>query len=323
MPMKHVLVLVSPGYRGLEALAPIHAEARIHPVDSFEQAEPVIGQADIILAWEHTLYPLLEVLWPRAEALRWVQSGSAGVESLLFPEFAESSVALTSGRGLYSSVLAQFVVASILYFAHNLERLRSFQMARTWSRIEVSEVRGQTLGIVGVGDVGREAAKLAGCLDMRLLGCKRHPESVDESVQLERCYAPDRLLEMLPDCDYVLLSIPLTADTRGMIGRRELEAMKPSSVLINVARGGIVQESVLIEALQEGWIRGASLDVFEREPLPSESPLWGMENVLLSPHSADFTFDLEASPGHLFVENFRRYRRGEPLLNIVDKKAGY
>ena len=323
MEKKQVIVLVSPGYRSLETLDSIRDEGHVHLVDSVEKAQPVIGQAEVILAWDHALYGLLEALWPQAESLQWVQSASAGVESLLFPEFAESSVVLTNGRGLYSVVLAEFVIGSMLYFAHNLDRLRSFQMARVWSRIEASEVRGQILGIVGVGDVGRAAAKLARCLDVRLLGCKRNPDKVDESLQLERCYAPDQLLEMLPDCDYVLLSVPLNAETRGMIGKEELEAMKPSSILINVARGGLVQESVLIEALQEGSIRGASLDVFEQEPLPAESPLWEMENVLLSPHSADYTFDLEACAGRLFVKNFRRYLKGESLLNIVDKKVGY
>ncbi len=323
MEKQHVIVLASPGFRGLEALDPIRGEAHFHFVNTVEDAGSVIGQAEVIFAWDHARHGLLEVLWPSATSVRWVQSGSAGVESVLFGELVESSVVLTNATGLYSDVLAEFVVASILYFAQNLDRLRSLQMARIWSRLEVLRPSSQTLGIVGLGDVGRAAAALAHCLNMRLLGCRRNPEKADEGLPIERIYTPDRLLEMLPECDYVLLCVPLTPETTRMFGKAQLEVMKPSSVLINIARGGVVQEEALIQALQEGSIRGAALDVFEREPLPTASPLWGMENVLLSPHSADHTFDLETSAGRLFVENFRRYLKEEPLLNIVDKQAGY
>ena len=323
MEKKQVMVLASSGCRGLETLDSIRDEVHVHLLDSVGEAQPVIGQVEIVFAWDSALNGLLEGLWPQAESLQWVQSGSAGVESLLFPEFAESSVVLTSGRGLYSDVLAEFVAGAIIYFAQNLDRQAASQRARIWARAPIREVRGQTLGIVGVGDVGCAAAKLARCLNMRLLGCKRNLDAALQDLPIDRLYPPERLLEMLPECDYVVLTLPLTSQTRGIIGRPELEAMKSSSVLINIARGALVQEQVLIQALQEGWIRGAALDVFEREPLPEESPLWGMDNMLLSPHCADYTTDVEARQGRLFVKNLRRYLKGAPLLNIVEKMAGY
>ena len=160
-------------------------------------------------------------------------------------------------------------------------------------------------------------------MNVRLVGCKRNPDKINASLGLEMVYSPDQLLKMLPLCDYIVLCVPLTEETQGMIGEAQLKAMKPSAILINVARGGVVQEKSLIKSLQEGWIRGASLDVFEQEPLPRENPLWKMENVLLSPHSADYTSDLEASAGRLFVQNFKRYLEEKSLLNIVNKKIGY
>ncbi len=317
------MILAGSGQRGLETLEAISNEVRVHLVDSVGRAQPVIGRVEVIFAWDHSLYGLLEDLWPQAESLQWVQSGSAGVESLLFPEFAESSVVFTNGRGLFSDVLAEFVAGAVIYFAQNLDRQSVNQRSRIWARARVTEVKGQTLGIVGLGDVGCAAARLARCLNMGVLGCKRNPDAPEKDLPIDRLYPPERLLDMLPECDFVVLTLPLTSQTRGMIGRPELEAMKSSSVLINIARGAVIQEQVLIQALQEGWIRGAALDVFEQEPLPEASPLWGMENVLVSPHCADNTRAMEPLQGRLFVENLGRYLAGEHLLNIVDKKAGY
>jgi len=323
MKKKQIIILASPGFRGLDTLNPIHEKAEIFLIDSIEKAQTVIKETEIIFAWDHACSGLLEDLWPQTRSLKWVQAGSAGVETLLFPDFTESFVLLTNATGLYGSVLAEFVVGSMIYFSHNLDQFKSLQIARVWSKIEVSEVNGKTLGIIGLGDVGQATAKLASCMNVRLVGCKRNPDKIDASLGLEMVYSPDQLLKMLPLCDYIVLCVPLTEETQGMIGEAQLKAMKPSAILINVARGGVVQEKSLIQSLQEGWIRGASLDVFEQEPLPRENPLWKMENVLLSPHSADYTSDLEASAGRLFVQNFECYLEEKPLFNIVNKKIGY
>ena len=320
---KHVLVLASPGHPDLPTLDVIRDRAHIQVADSPEQARSAVGQVEIVFALQFDKHWLLQDIWPGASSVRWVQSSYAGVESLMFPELLESQVVLTNARGLYSRVLAEFVVAAILYFAKRLDELRSNQRAGIWSRLQVEEVWGGTVGIVGVGDVGRACAGQVQALGMRLLGCKRNPDTMPEIHPFERMVSPDRLLEILPECDWVVLATPLTTRTGGMIGEPELRAMKPNSVLINIGRGATIREPALIRALQEGWIRGAALDVVDPEPLPAHSPLWGMDNVLLTAHSADHTSDDLVQAGRLFVGNFRRYVDGKPLLNMVNKQAGY
>ena len=320
---KHVLVLASPGHPDLHVLDPLLDLAQIQVIDTPEQAAPAIEKAEVLFALQADKCWLLKELWPRAKSLRWVQSSYAGVEPLMFPALVESHVALTNARGLYSSVLAEFVVGAILYFAKRFEELQSNQRAGIWSRLQVDEVRGTTVGIVGVGDVGRACASQVHALGMRLLGCKRNPDSMPEIHPFEHIVAPDRRLEILPQCDWVVISTPLTHQTRGMIGLPELRAMKSDSVLINIGRGAVVSEPVLVQALEEGWIRGAALDVVAQEPLPSDSPLWKMRNVLLSAHSADHTAEDLVQACRLFVDNFQRYLSGKPLLNLVNKQAGY
>ena len=320
---KHVLVLASPDHPDLPNLHALRDQAHIQVVDTPERARLAIGQAEVVFGLQFDKNWLLQDIWPGARSLRWVQSCYAGVESLLFPELVESQVVLTNARGLYSRVLAEFVVAAILYFAKRLDELRSNQRAGIWSRLQVEEVRGGTVGIVGVGDVGRACAEQVDALGMRLLGCKRNPDAIPEIRPFERMVSPDKLLEILPECDWVVAATPLTPQTRGMIGEPELRAMKSDAVLINIGRGAVVSEPALIRALQEGWIRGAALDVVEPEPLPADNPLWGMENVLLTAHSADHTSDDLGQASRLFVENFRRYIDEKPLLNTVDKAAGY
>ena len=321
--MRRILVLAGPEHPDLPILDAIRDRAQIHVVDTPEGAGPVIEQAEVIFVLQADKSWLLENIWPGATSLRWVQSSSAGVDSLIFPDLVESRVVLTNVRGIYSSVLAEFVVGAILYFAKSFRELDSNQRAGIWSRLQVQEVRGGTVGIVGVGDVGRACADQLHHLGMSLLGCKRNPDGMAESRPFERIYSPDRLLEMIPQCDWVVLATPLTQETRGMIGEPELQAMKSDSVLVSIGRGAVVRESALIRALQESWIRGAALDVVEQEPLSPDSPLWGMEDVLLSAHSADHTSDDLVKACRLFVENFCRYLDGKPLLNTVDKKAGY
>ena len=191
------------------------------------------------------------------------------------PEFAESSVVLTSGRGVYSDVLAEFVAGAIIHFAQNLDRQAASQRARIWARAPVREVRGQTLGIVGVGDVGRAAAKLAGCLNMRLLGCTRNPNTAPQGLPIERLDPPERLPDMLPECDYVLLTLPLTSQTRGIIGKAELEAMKSSSVLINIARGAFGPGTSTHSGSARGVDSRCSSGCFRAGTLAAGKPLVG------------------------------------------------
>ncbi len=240
----------------------------------------------------------------------------------MFPELIASPVPLTNGRGVFKDGLAEFAMASIFFFAKDLRRLVRNQEASRWEQFEVASVRGQVLGIVGLGEIGRASARLARALGMQVHAVRRHT-SASPDPDVDRMYAPGELREMLAECDYVLVAAPLTPETRGMIGEAELAAMKPAAVIINVGRGPVIDESALIAALEQQRIKGAALDVFDVEPLPPGHPFYRMPNVLLSPHSADHIAGWRDLAMNRFIENFERFRNGQPLENIVDKQAGY
>jgi phosphoglycerate dehydrogenase-like enzyme len=258
-----------------------------------------------------------------APRLAWIHSRSAGLDSLLSPELIESPVPLTNGRGAFSQSLGEFVICGALYFAKDLPRMLRWKAERRWDAFNVLELSRQTMGIVGYGDIGRAIARRAKAFGMKVLALRRDraPRPGDEDA--DTVYANPEMHKMLPLCDYVVASAPLTPQTRHMIGAAEFAVMKPEAIVMNVGRGPVIDEAALIAALQTKRIRGAVLDVVEVEPLPPDSPLWGMENVLLSFHTADHTADWLEDAVRLFMEQFRRWRNGEALLNVVDKRAGY
>jgi phosphoglycerate dehydrogenase-like enzyme len=266
---------------------------------------------------------LLRIVFPLAQRARWVHTLSAGVDKVLFPELIDSPIPLTNGRGVFKDALAEFAIASILFFAKGLRRLVRSQEGRRWEQFDVDWIRGQTLGVVGYGEIGRESARLARALGMKIVAARRRTALSQDDRDLQRVYSLDRLREMLGVCDYVLIATPLTPETRGMVGEAELSAMKGSAAIINVGRGPVIDESALIAALTERRIKGAALDVFDEEPLPAGHPFFRLDNVLLSPHSADHTVGWAELAMNVFVENFARFQSGEPLQNVVDKKAGY
>jgi len=266
---------------------------------------------------------LLRAAFLEARSLRWVHVLWAGVEKLLFPELIASPVPLTNGQGVFKDGLAEFALASIFYFAKDVRRLVRNQEQGKWEQFDNLEVRGQTLGVVGYGGIGREAARLAHAVGMKVLAVRKRTALAGTDPLLDRVYAPDQLREMLALADYVLVSTPLTAETRGMIGEAELKAMKTSAVIINVGRGPVIAEQALIAALEQGAIKGAALDVFDTEPLPAGHAFYRLPNVLLSPHAADHTVGWADRAMDRFIENYELFRNGQPLENVVDKKAGY
>jgi phosphoglycerate dehydrogenase-like enzyme len=198
------------------------------------------------------------------------------------------------------------------------------QMAGVWEAFDVLPVSGQTVGIVGYGDIGRAVALRVRPLGMTVLGVKRHvAPSTGADPLVEKMYSPDRRIEMISRCDYVVAAAPLTPETRGMIAEPEFAAMKPTAAVINVGRGPVIREEALVSALSQGRIKGAALDVFDHEPLPEGHPFYKLENVLLSPHCADHTPDWLDRAMQFFIEQFERFEKGEPLMNVVDKTLGY
>jgi phosphoglycerate dehydrogenase-like enzyme len=211
-----------------------------------------------------------------------------------------------------------------LFFAKDFRRLVRNQAAAVWEQFDVERVAGKIIGIVGYGDIGRAIAVRARALEMVVLGLKRHVAKAEKADGLaERLFSPEQRLEMIAQCDYVAVAAPLTEETRGIVGKQEIAAMKPGAVVINVGRGPLIDESELVRALTDKRIRGAALDVFNQEPLPPGHPFYKLENVLLSPHSADHTVDWLHNATLFFAEQFGRYTRGEKLHNVVDKALGY
>lgn len=260
--------------------------------------------------------------------LRWVHSGAAGVGSSLYPEMRESDVLLTNSAGLHAEPLAEHALALMLHFSRGLDVAGAARRRRAWAHPElaglgspVRELTGATAGVVGYGGIGSAVGRRASAVGMRVLGLRSRPEEGGEGT--DRMFGPDGLDELLEASDYLVLCVPETPETERLIGLRELALLGQDGVLINVARGGVVDEEALVRVLREDGLRGAGLDVFEEEPLPPDHPLWELDRVVITPHTGAVSPRFWERETDLILENLRRYRRGEPLVNEVDKARGY
>jgi phosphoglycerate dehydrogenase-like enzyme len=245
----------------------------------------------------------------------------AGLESQMFPELAASPIPLTNAAGVFANSLAEFALSAILYFAKDIPRMERQRRERRWEQFDIVELRNAKLGIFGYGGIGRATARLAKSFGMKVFIVRRKSAARDEYTDV--VVHPDALDDLLPELDYILISAPLTQETHARFGDAQFRRLKPSAVLINLGRGPIVVEEALLDALRQNRIKGAALDVFDTEPLPSEHPLYSLDNVLLSPHTADHTATWLDEATGLFLDNYRRFQNGEPLLNVADKSAGY
>src|SRR5215467_418937 len=317
-----LLVLAAPGDSNIPLLAELRQMARIVVGDSTEDFAKAAAEAEIIFNWSASL-PLLRDVFLISPRLSWIHSRSAGLEQSLFPELIESEVELTNGSGVFSPSLGEFTLAAILYFAKDFRRMIRNQTAGIWEQFDTTMVSGQTLGIVGYGSIGRAVASRARLLEMKVLALRRSPGRSKEDTLVDHVYDSGQLLEMLSRCDYVVVTLPLTAETRGLIAEPEFAVMKKNAVLINIGRGPTINERAMINTLLANRIRGAALDVFDEEPLRPGHPFYSMENVLLSPHCADHTPEWLEDAMRFFLSQLERFNRGESLLNVVDKRLGY
>src|SRR5256885_13395692 len=318
-----ILVLSGPDESQLAMLDELAEVADIVVGSSADAFAKAAKDAEIVFNWSAPLSVIREVFL-MCPNLRCVHSRSVGLERTLFPELIASDVTLTNGSGVFSPSLGEFALAAILYFAKDFRRMIRSQMAGLWQPFDLTLVSGQTAGIVGYGDIGPAVAPRVRPLGMRVLAVKRHVPTKDQPDPLvDQIYSSERRIEMLARCDYVVAAAPLNAETRGLIGEPEFAAMKKTAVIINVGRGPVIDEAALIKALSEQKIKGAALDVFDEEPLPPGHPFYKLENVLLSPHCADHTSTWLEDAMRFFLDQFARFRRGERLLNIVDKNLGY
>jgi len=309
--------------KDLKFLEQLPPETNLAVGNSPEAFERLAADADVLLSWSAS-GKLLREVFAMCPKLRWVHSRSAGLDTVLFPELIESPVPLTNGRGVFSQSLGEFALGAILYFAKDFRRMIANQQAARWEQFDITEISGQTVGIVGYGDIGRAVATRVRAMGMRILAVKRHgPPLYNVDPLINQIYLPADRKEMLSQCDYVVCAAPLTPETRGMIGEPEFAAMKPNAVVVNIGRGPVIDEAAMVHALTEKRIKGAALDVFDTEPLPAGHPFYHLDNVLLSPHCADHTPDWTEQAMRFFLAQFERFQEGRPLENIVNKKQGY
>ncbi len=261
-----------------------------------------------------------------APNLRWVQGSMAGAgEVAKKAGLVETDVVVTTASGVYSSPLAEFVVMAMLQHAKNLERLRRDKAERAWRQTHTDTLEGKTLCIVGVGSIGQAIAERVRPFGTRVVGVKRTVREDDPAWRhADELYPTERLRDALGEADYVAVTLPGTPETRHLVDAGAIGAMKPGAYFVNVGRGTVVDEGALVEALRGGHLSGAALDVFEVEPLPQESPLWELDNVIVSPHATDMVPSLiNKRQTDLFCENLRRYLDEEPLVNVLDKELLY
>ena len=263
-------------------------------------------------------------LLPAATALEWIQQWGAGADWLLrYPDAVAMPFVLTNASGVHAVPISEHVMAYLLAFARGLSTAFASQAQSRWQPLPAAslfELKGKTLLLVGVGAIGERVARLAAAFEMRVVVVRRDPSRPMPGAEVR---SDADLAAVLPEADFVVVTAPLTSATRGMFGAEQFRAMKQTSYLVNIGRGGIVVEDDLVVALKDGEIAGAGLDVFEREPLPPESPLWGMTNVIVTSHYSGATPHYNDRALAIFLDNLQRFAQGRELLNVVDKRAGY
>ena len=285
---------------------------RVHVASTPEQAAGPGAEAEIFYCWG-----LPPALLAAAQRLRWVQCMGAGVERVLVPELAPG-VRVTRAAGIFGPWMAEYALGWCFWVTQRMDWFRESQQKRRWSPRDPVPLRGQTLCVVGLGDIGRSVAKAALALGMRVIGVSRSGRGLRGT---ERVYRTKALRSALARADFVVLTVPLSEETRGLLAAAELGSMKPTAWLLNLARGPIVDEAALLEALRGRRIGGAVLDVFDTEPLPAQHPLWGLDNVVVTPHISGPSTPREIGP--IFNDNLRRYAANRPLRHVVDRARGY
>jgi phosphoglycerate dehydrogenase-like enzyme len=279
-----------------------------------------VEDADIMLCWR--IVP--EVL-ANATRLRWIQFGSAGIDHTLFPELLGSEVTLTNVSGIHRTPVSEHVLALMLALSRRLHLAIRLQIERRYDRSTIApaadELSGKTIGIVGIGKIGLELARICKCLGMTVVGTKRTP--LQNPAYLDEVLPPSALDQVLERSDFLVLVLPLTAGTELLLGERELALMKPSAFIINVARGQMIDEAALARALRAGRLAGAALDVFSQEPLPPESPLYDLPNVIITPHVAGAHRQYPDRAFEVFKTNLAAFEAGRPMINVFDRERGY
>jgi len=307
----------------VDSIKKLSPRLSVHQATHDKELLVLIEDADVLFAGRFS-----KELFLSAKKLKWIQTSFVGVDRFLFPEVARSDVIVTNASGVNSVAVAEHVIALILCLNRDLKLFMNNQAKRQWKTGDVdlmtrlNELPGSTLGIVGLGAIGEEIAKRAKCLGMNVIATKKHLEGKKPDY-VDTIIPPEKLKNLLSKSDFVVIQLPLTESTEGIIGQSELKSMKPTAYLVNASRGRIIQEKALVKALHEKWIAGAALDTFATEPLPKDSPLWTMENIIITPHVAGLTPKYLDRLVGIFCENLMHFLKDEKMINIVDKARGY
>jgi phosphoglycerate dehydrogenase-like enzyme len=290
-------------------------------VDSDGNIDGDATDAEVYFSWFYLKPTTLHRVLDAAPSLRWHHAPNAGVNHILTPKYLERDLILTNGAGVHAIPIAEFVITYILAYAKQLPKLYQLQAEHNWQRgLPIQELLDKTLLIIGAGGIGQEIAVRAKAFGMRIFGSSRHPQPLPNFDQV---VGANEWKKLLPETNFIVIATPLTPQTKGLIDVETLRLFRHDSYLINIARGAIVDESALTQALDEGWIAGAALDTVFTEPLPAESPLWTLPNVFITPHCTGHSPRVKERSLALFLDNLTRYRQGQPLRNVVDKNAGY
>jgi phosphoglycerate dehydrogenase-like enzyme len=312
-----VVVLADPGDvpADFAASAAPYADLRF-ALDEAALAAAMPG-ADVLYAWSYVAMSQLAGAWAHADRLRWIHASGIGVDGVLSPGVAAGDVVVTNTRGVFEYPIAEHVLAMLLAFLKDLPGTLALQARREWRHRETETLRGRKALVVGAGGVGREIAALLHAVGVDVEMVARTPRS-DGVVPVR---AVDELDALLPGTDFLVLAVPLSASTRGLVGREQLERLPRGALLVNIARGPVLDEAALLDALREGRLAGAALDVFDREPLPADHPLWACEHVIVTSHMAGDAHGWQDAVAARFLANLERWARGEPLHGVVDTAA--
>ncbi len=284
---------------------------------AIKELDAILIDAEVIVGFVPT-----HNIASRAPKLKWIQLTSAGVDRFINTEIQNSSIILTNASGIHAVPISEFVLQLMLMFVKQAPSCFKLKQEKQWRRVAPGVLRDRTVGIVGLGNIGKEVARLSKAFGMKVLAVDADKKP-GRARNVDMVSPPDKLIEVIRECDFVVTCVPLTPATRKMIGEKEFKAMKPTAYFINIARGGIVDEEVMVRALEEKWIAGAGLDVFATEPLPVESKLWELPNAILSFHISGTMENYGKLANELFLKNLKRYVEGKKLFNVVDKKKGY
>ena len=301
-------------------LGPLEPRATLRFTSSRDGLVEAISDADILLVTDFRTTIAREA-WPHARRLQWVHATSAGVDAILFPELRESDIPVTNARGIFDRGIAETVLGYILAFAKDFPRSLEMKRRHIWEHRDTERIDGRRVLVVGAGSIGRAIARLLRAAGMVVEGVANHARSHDPDF--DTVYRAADLYDTLPRADYVVVATPLTRATRGLFGTEAFRRMAPTARFINIGRGPVVQTDALVEALRNGTIAGAALDVFEQEPLPDDHPLWEMPQVILTAHMAGDFIGWRKALSEQFIDNFERWMHREPLVNLIDKQRGY